>query len=101
MAFVTGASLILRFVAQREIGVRMASYRKAATWLTVCATFVGGFEGLALKAYPDRLAHNLPTVCYGETEGVRLGDHYTKEQCTEMLANKLPRYWKEIDRRSR
>jgi lysozyme len=74
----------------------MASYKKAATWLTVCATFVGGFEGFALKAYPDRLAHNLPTVCYGETEGVKLGDHYTKEQCTEMLANKLPRYWNEI-----
>lgn len=72
------------------------SYKKAATWLTVCATFVGGFEGLALKAYPDRLAHGLPTVCYGETEGVKLGDHYTKEQCTDMLANKLPRYWNEI-----
>lgn len=74
----------------------MANYKKAATWLTVCATFVGGFEGLALKAYPDKLAHNLPTVCYGETEGVRLGDRYTKEQCTDMLANKLPRYWGEI-----
>jgi lysozyme len=74
----------------------MANFKKAATWLTVCATFVGGFEGLALKAYPDRLAHNLPTVCYGETEGVKLGDRYTKEQCTDMLANKLPRYWNEI-----
>jgi lysozyme len=76
----------------------MASYKRAATWLTICATFVGGFEGLALKAYPDRLAHNLPTVCYGETEGVKLGDKYTKAQCTEMLANKLPRYWSEIER---
>lgn len=76
----------------------MANFKKAATWLTVCATFVGGFEGLALKAYPDRLARNIPTVCYGETEGVKLGDHYTKAQCTDMLANKLPRYWKEIAR---
>jgi lysozyme len=74
----------------------MASYRKTAIWLTTCATFVGGFEGLALKAYPDRLARNIPTVCFGETEGVKLGDRYTKEQCTDMLANKLPRYWSEI-----
>lgn len=64
--------------------------------MVVCATLVGGFEGCYTTAYPDRLAHNLPTVCMGETEGVKLGDHYTKEQCAEMLANKLPRYWSEI-----
>lgn len=68
---------------------------KTARWLAVCATFVGGFEGLCCTAYPDRLAHNLPTVCYGETEGVHLGDHYTPDQCRDMLANKLPRYWAE------
>ena len=76
----------------------MANFKKTATWLTVCATFVTGFEGVALKAYPDRLARNIPTVCAGETEGVKLGDTYTREQCLEMLANKLPRYWSEIER---
>jgi lysozyme len=71
---------------------------KTARWMLTCACFVGGFEGLACTAYPDRLAHGLPTVCYGETEGVQLGDHYTKAECQEMLANKLPRYWSEISR---
>ena len=70
--------------------------KQTARWMLICATLVGGFEGCYTTAYPDRLAHNLPTVCYGETEGVKLGDHYTKEQCAEMLANKLPRYWSEI-----
>lgn len=70
--------------------------KNTARWMLICATLVGGFEGCYTTAYPDRLAHNLPTVCYGETEGVKLGDHYTKEQCAEMLANKLPRYWGEI-----
>lgn len=59
---------------------------------------VSQFEGLWLTAKPDRLAHGIPTVCYGETEGVRVGDTYTKAECQEMLANKLPRYLNEIDR---
>lgn len=59
---------------------------------------VSQFEGLWLTAKPDRLAHGIPTVCYGETEGVKVGDTYTKEQCQLMLANKLPRYLNEIDR---
>lgn len=66
--------------------------------MLTCACFVGGFEGLACTAYPDRLANGLPTVCYGETEGVHLGDHYTPAQCQQMLANKLPRYWHKIER---
>lgn len=77
---------------------KVASTAKTARWMLTCACFVGGFEGLACTAYPDNLAHGLPTVCYGETEGVRLGDHYTPAQCQQMLANKLPRYWHEIEK---
>ena len=75
---------------------KVPSASKSARWMLTCACFVGGFEGLACTAYPDRLAHNIPTVCYGETEGVHLGDHYTAAECEDMLANKLPRYWNEI-----
>jgi lysozyme len=59
---------------------------------------VAQYEGLWLTAKPDTLAHGIPTVCYGETEGVKIGDRYTKEQCQDMLADKLPRYLNEIDR---
>lgn len=65
-------------------------------WMAACAVLVGGFEGLSTTAYHDKLANGLPTVCYGETEGVKMGDHYTKQQCLDMLAEKLPRYWYEI-----
>jgi lysozyme len=65
--------------------------------MAACAVLVGGFEGLSTTAYHDKLANGLPTVCYGETEGVKMGDHYTKEQCLDMLAEKLPRYWYEIE----
>lgn len=67
-------------------------------WMAACAVLVGGFEGLSTTAYHDKLANGLPTVCYGETEGVKMGDHYTKQQCLDMLAQKLPRYWYEIEK---
>jgi lysozyme len=63
----------------------------------VCAVLVGGCEGTWLTARPDTLAYGIPTVCHGETEGVKLGDTYTKSECDQMLAKKLPRYWSEIE----
>jgi lysozyme len=71
---------------------------RPVTWLAACAMLAGGYEGLRCIAYPDQLAHGLPTVCYGETEGVKLGDHYTPEQCRDMLAHKLPRYYAKISK---
>lgn len=71
-------------------------YGPPLKWMAACAVLVGGFEGLSTTAYHDNLANGLPTVCYGETEGVKMGDHYTKQQCLDMLAEKLPRYWYEI-----
>lgn len=58
----------------------------------LCVSIVAPFEGLWTTAKPDTLAHGIPTVCYGETENVKLGDTYTKAQCQDMLAKKLPRY---------
>ncbi|MEE8628189.1 MULTISPECIES: lysozyme [Methylobacterium] len=52
-------------------------------------TFTGGNEGVRLVAYKDRLARDLPTVCYGETRGVALGMRFTKAQCDAMLVKAL------------
>ena len=49
--------------------------------------FVGGWEGMRTKAYLD--AVKVPTVCFGETRGVKLTDKYTEKQCKEMLGNGL------------
>lgn len=69
-------------------------YHKAgiAGAIMLAVPIVAQFEGLWLKAKPDKLAYGIPTVCYGETEGVKVGDTYTKAQCKDMLAKKLPRY---------
>lgn len=66
--------------------------------IMLAVPIVAQFEGLWLVAKPDRLAYGIPTVCYGETEGVKVGDKYTRDQCEQMLAKKLPRYAAEIDK---
>jgi lysozyme len=48
---------------------------------------IGGFEGLRTTAYLDPVG--IPTVCYGETRGVELGDRHTAEECRAMLGDAL------------
>lgn len=48
---------------------------------------VGGYEGLKTRAYRDIVG--VPTVCFGETRGVKMGDSYTVEECKAMLGDAL------------
>jgi lysozyme len=50
-------------------------------------TFTTGHEGVRLSAYLD--SANVPTICYGHTAGVRLGQRATKEQCEKWLIEDL------------
>lgn len=77
----------------------MAKFKNVAgaSVFGACAVLCTGFEGVRTHAYHDKLAHGLPTVCAGETEGVKMSDVYTPIECKEMLSKKLPRYWNEIN----
>jgi GH24 family phage-related lysozyme (muramidase) len=55
--------------------------------LTVATPFVAREEGLRTKAYLDSVG--IATICYGETEGVKLGDTKTLPECNAMLYAKL------------
>jgi lysozyme len=68
----------------------MASKRKAAGWAAIAVVCVGGFEGLRQTAYRDPVG--IPTVCFGETRGVRMGDHHTTDECKAMLAGRLEEF---------
>ncbi|MER8967730.1 lysozyme [Mesorhizobium sp. M0808] len=48
---------------------------------------VSGFEGLRTYAYRDPVG--IPTICFGETRGVKMGDHATPAECKDMLAVRL------------
>lgn len=74
----------------------MTIKKKIAAGMTaaVIATttpFIAKWEGLSLVAYKDIVG--IPTVCYGETRGVELGDRYTKGQCDEMLKKSVEEYY--------
>src|SRR5690554_6416363 len=48
------------------------------------------FEGLRLKAYRD--SAGVPTIGYGSTRGVRMGDEITEAQAIELLAADVDRH---------
>lgn len=61
--------------------------RISAAVLAVIVSAVGGYEGLRTKAYLDPV--NVPTICFGETKGVKLGQTKTPAECSAMLADRL------------
>lgn len=72
--------------------------KKGTAAAAVAATLIGGFEGLRQTAYPDPATKGPPwTVCYGETKGVKPGDHYSIGECKEMLIVSLQDYALGID----
>ncbi len=62
---------------------------KTAAWVAICVACVSGFEGLRQVAYRDPVG--IPTICFGETQGVELGQKRTVEECKDMLADSLER----------
>jgi lysozyme len=64
-----------------KVGGALAALGVAAAGL------IGGFEGLRTTAYLDPVG--IPTVCYGETRGVEIGDRHTAEECRAMLGDAL------------
>jgi lysozyme len=61
--------------------------KKGAAATAIAVALIGGFEGVRLIAYRDVVG--IPTVCFGETRGVKLGDHYTLDECKAMLGDAL------------
>ena len=55
--------------------------------LALAVTTVAGFEGVRLATYRDVVG--VPTVCFGETRGVKMGDRYTLDECKAMLGDAL------------
>ena len=62
--------------------------------LASTGAFVMTWEGKSNKAYLDIV--KVPTICYGETKGVKLGDYKTDEQCDTSLAKELVVYNKQM-----
>lgn len=55
--------------------------------LAIATPLVAEFEGSRLQAYLDPIG--VPTICYGSTSGVRLGQTKTQAECDALLVNEL------------
>lgn len=54
------------------------------------------FEGLRLRAYRD--AVNVPTIGYGHTAGVKMGQEITRERAEELLLAEVERFEGYVER---
>lgn len=76
----------------------MSAVKKAASATAIVAAiaaFIAPSEGLRTKTYLDPVG--IPTVCYGETKGVKIDDSYTPAQCMAMLKQSIPEYLRVVD----
>lgn len=70
--------------------------RKHAAWLSICIGCVAGAEGLRTVAYKDPVG--IPTICFGETRGVELGQSATPAECKAMLGERVLEFGAAVDR---
>lgn len=65
----------------------MSRLKRNSALAAAAVALVGGFEGLRTYAYRDPVG--IPTLCFGETRGVKMGDKATPTECKAMLADRL------------
>jgi len=69
---------------------------KGGAILALAVVTVGAFEGVRTAAYKDVVG--VPTVCFGETRGVQMGDKHTMAECKEMLGGALAEFSAGLDK---
>lgn len=73
----------------------MAKGKIASGVMVLALPFVAGEEGLRTKAYLDQ--GGIPTICYGETDGVNLGDVKSKHECDALFYMRLGYFAYRVD----
>lgn len=63
---------------------------RSAALAGLCVSLVGGFEGLRTVAYSDPVG--IPTICFGETRHVHLGERKTAAECEALLVSRLAEF---------
>lgn len=68
--------------------------------LLLAVSFIKPWEGLWTTAKVDTIGTGHPvTYCYGQTNeagAVKAGQKFTPQQCSDLLAKSLPKYWEGI-----
>lgn len=66
---------------------KFKSRMRNGVFATMMVASVGTFEGLRQVAYLDPVG--IPTACFGETKGIKMGMKFTKAECEGMLTESL------------
>lgn len=74
----------------------MSRLKKGGAILAAAIALVGSWEGLKTAAYYDPVG--IPTICFGETRGVEMGDTATVAECKTMLGNRLIEFSTGLDK---
>lgn len=61
--------------------------QQGAAITAVVVSLVGGWEGYRSSAYYDPVG--IPTICFGETRGVKIGMTKTRAECEGMFTERL------------
>jgi len=72
------------------------SAKRYAAGIALASTMLVGFEGVRTVAYYDPVG--IPTVCMGETRGVKIGDVYTLDQCKAMANGRVAEFAAGVDK---
>ena len=70
--------------------------QKVGAAAAIAAALAAPAEGLRQYAYRDPVG--IPTICFGSTKGVRMGDTATVEQCRELLTREMLEAVDQVDR---
>lgn len=67
--------------------MKIQEHKGKLSWVAAAIAAVAIFEGFSEPAYKDIIG--IPTICYGETKNVHMGDRATRAECDEKLSARL------------
>jgi lysozyme len=68
---------------------------KGAAWVTIAASCIGAYEGCKTVAYMDPVG--IPTICFGQTADVAMGQRKTMDECKKLLLSDIYRHKAYLD----
>lgn len=66
-----------------------------AAVIAMAAAFIAPWEGKRNHAYLDIVG--VPTICYGSTKGVRMGDYKTDAECLALFQREVGEFYARIE----
>lgn len=74
----------------------MSDAKRLAIAAVIAAALVAPFEGLRTVAYKDPVG--IPTICFGYTHGVKMGDVKTEAECKALLTDEVASSVAQVER---